>query len=313
MKTWVSICLFFLGVYVGYAQPCQPDANATGTGLSPAPLPEGRAGQVYSPQTVTVLYEQRIDTFVAAPVVLTGKIFADFTLTILIDSMRMDSVTGLPPGLTMPISCGTTGNCLTRLSATNIAQNRTCLSLSGTPTSSVDNEVVVWNTAYGTYTVDTNVVLNSVIANLINLPNDTLFKEGVVYDLNNPPDNIKRLAAALNSGTLPGGQAGLDRLNVYSNRGKLRVTGGNSRNPGVGSLVSGGLWVSTSPGEPTTLHGLTPLRHFSGTVVNTLGQRVWHYSGMAAADGTLNLPADLPVGLYTFHTSEGRYLKFRIG
>jgi hypothetical protein len=34
---------------------------------------------------------------------------------------------------------------------------------------------------------------------------------------------------------------------------------------------------------------------------------------MAAADGTLNLPADLPVGLYTFHTSEGRYLKFRIG
>jgi hypothetical protein len=313
MRLWVFICLFFLGVYAGYAQPCQPDVNATAIGLSPNPLPEGRVGQAYAPRTVTVVYEQRIDTFVKAPVVLTGKIFADFNLTILIDSMRVDSVTGLAPGLVMPIACGSTGNCLTRLSATNATQNRTCLTLSGTPTASIDNPLTVWNTAFGTYTVDTNVVLNSVIANLINLPNDTLFKKGEVYELNNPPDNIKRLAEALSSGSLPGGQAGLDRLNVYANRGALRVTGGSSRNPALGILAPNGLWVTASAGEPTTIHGLAPLRTVIGTVVNALGQRVWQYSGPADADGTLNLPPDLPPGLYTFYTSEGRYLKFRVG
>lgn len=146
-----KICTIFAGLslFAGVLQAqCSPDAQFTSVGLYPNPLPSVVEDQAYN-QTLTVVLPYKRDTSLSLPVVGTVNIKAEYR------SWTVDSVFGLPKGITAPNSTCNTANC--KITVPFMANASGCLQASGTPDTSGTHNVNIRCTGDGYIIAPTSI------------------------------------------------------------------------------------------------------------------------------------------------------------
>ncbi len=123
---------------------CNVDTSTPQTrGLYPNPLPVGSLGVSYN-QSVTMVFPTQSDTTISVP----G--FGSQTFTAYYTSFQVQQVSGVPQGMSMPLSTCNQNNCTYTI--TQGQTNRGCMLLSGTPTESGTFQVTTTNYGNG-YTI----------------------------------------------------------------------------------------------------------------------------------------------------------------
>lgn len=121
------VLTIFVGLSFHAQAQCDPDTTTSGVpALYPDTLASGMVGVAYS-QTITVVIPQDTTVDIGFP----------FTLDIC--SLVLDSIVGLPTGLTF--SCNTS-NCVWEVDHTMGVINRGCVQISGIPTDTVFNDTI---------------------------------------------------------------------------------------------------------------------------------------------------------------------------
>lgn len=134
---------FIAVVQLAYAQ-CNVDSSTPSTrGLYPNPLPVGSIGVAYN-QSVTMVFPTHSDT------TITIQGFGSQTFTVYYTSFEVQQVSGIPQGMSMPLSSCNQPNCTYNIVQNQV--NRGCMLLSGTPTESGTFQVTTTNYANG-YTI----------------------------------------------------------------------------------------------------------------------------------------------------------------
>jgi len=143
MKSIIFFAFFSLSGFILNAQ-CNVDMQTPSTrGLYSNPLPPGSLGVSYS-QSVTMVFPTHSDTTINIP----G--FGNQTFTAYYTSFQVQQVSGIPQGMTMPLSSCNQANCT--YSIVQNQTNRGCMLLSGTPTESGTFQVTTTNYTNG-YTI----------------------------------------------------------------------------------------------------------------------------------------------------------------
>lgn len=173
--------------------------------MYPEALPQGKVGETYPETTLTLVYPDTIMRTVNVPQM------QPFTISVTFTQFKIDSISGVPAGMSLPLQCNKP-QCTFPISQTNTANNRGCLTLSGTPTAKSNDSLVVYSTAEGTYVTDSDVIIPPTFSGFLQLSNDTIFRKGEVYDISNPPQSLIELTEALKNlpFPIPGGGMGLD-------------------------------------------------------------------------------------------------------
>lgn len=126
-----------------YGQCNVNNSTPSTRGLYPNPLPVGSIGVAYN-QSVTMVFPNQSDTTITVP----G--FGSQTFTAYYTSFQVQQVSGIPQGMSMPLSSCNQNNCIYPI--TQGQTNRGCMLLSGTPTESGTFQVTTTNYANG-YTI----------------------------------------------------------------------------------------------------------------------------------------------------------------
>lgn len=137
----IALCFGIQGMEA-FSQ-CTPSTMYSTDGLHPNPLPGGALSSPYN-QSVTIVFPYRKDTTVT----ITG--FGTQTFTAYFTQFEVTQVSGLPQGMTMPLSSCNLSNCKYPITQNQV--NRGCMTLSGTPTESGTFQITTTNYANG-YTI----------------------------------------------------------------------------------------------------------------------------------------------------------------
>ncbi len=141
MKKLVLIIILMSSL--AYAQCTVDTQTPNTTGLYPNPLPTSSIGVPYN-QSVTMVFPTQSDT------TITIQGFGSQTFTAYYTSFQVQQVSGIPQGLTMPLSSCNASNCTYSINPNQT--NRGCMTLSGTPTESGTFQITTTNYANG-YTI----------------------------------------------------------------------------------------------------------------------------------------------------------------
>jgi hypothetical protein len=137
------ILTFILLSNLVYGQ-CNVDTSTPTTrGLYPNPLPVGSLGVSYN-QSITMVFPTHSDTTISIP----G--FGSQTFTAYYTSFKVQQVSGIPQGMSMPLSSCNQSNCTYTIIQGQT--NRGCMLLSGTPNESGTFQITTTNYANG-YTI----------------------------------------------------------------------------------------------------------------------------------------------------------------
>lgn len=137
------VFIFVLLTNLVYGQCNIDNSTPSNKGLYSNPLPVGSIGVSYN-QSVTMVFPTHSDTTITVP----G--FGSQTFTAYYTSFQVQQVSGVPQGLSMPLSTCNQNNCIYTI--TQSQTNRGCMLLSGTPTESGTFQVTTTNYANG-YTI----------------------------------------------------------------------------------------------------------------------------------------------------------------
>lgn len=254
----ISLILFLIS-HLAYAQ-CNVDNSTSSTkGLYPNPLPGGSLSVPYS-QSVTMVFPTRSDTTISIP----G--FGSQSFTAYYTSFQVQQVSGIPQGLSMPLSSCNQANCTYSINQNQT--NRGCMLLSGTPTESGTFQVTTTNYANG-YTIMPFTIP-------ITGPN-----AGDTLSFDDPRiNNIPGLSGVI---------AGF-RTQTFST--SLQILTTSTSKPSFIAEAS----IYPNPGKNSTLKwmgiGETQIQ-----IVNTLGSIVFKTQVHANGENAVELP-NLPNGLY---------------
>lgn len=251
--------IFFLVSHLAYAQ-CNVDNNTPSTkGLYPNPLPGGSLGVAYS-QSVTMVFPTHSDTTISIP----G--FGSQTFTAYYTSFQVQQVSGIPQGLSMPLSSCNQANCAYSINQNQI--NRGCMLLSGTPTES------------GTFQVTTTNYGNGY----------TIMPFSIPFTGPNAGDTLSFDDPRINN--IPGLSGVITGFRTQTFSTTLQILTTSTSKPSFNANAS----IYPNPGKNSTLKwtgvGETPIQIF-----NTLGSVVFKTYIHANGENTVELP-NLPNGLY---------------
>jgi hypothetical protein len=253
----LTICLF---VAYSLRGQCTVDTQTPNVkGLYPNPLPGGSIGSAYS-QSVTMVFDTQSDTTINVP----G--FGSQTFTAYYTSFQVQQVSGIPQGLSMPLSSCNQPNC-----TYNIVQNQTnrgCMLLSGTPTESGTFQVTTTNYANGYIIMPITIPLTG-----LNAGDTVSFDDSRLSSIPGLPGIISGFRTQTYTTTL--------QINTTSTLKPLNTIQATVYpNPGKNAILK---WTSY---EKTQIQ-----------IANSLGYTVWKTQIPGNGENILELP-NLPKGLY---------------